>query len=213
MPRESDRMVQEQLVARGIRDKRVLAAMRQVPRDAFVPEEARPFAFADRPLPIGYNQTISQPYIVALMAECAAIRPGDRVLEIGTGCGYEAAVLSLLAGEVFSMDIVEPLASGAAERLKQLGYSVRVRAGDGYAGWPEEAPFNAIVLAAAAPVVPEPLLEQLAPDGRLVMPLGTDDQQLTIILKTPEGFGRKTLAPVQFVRMTGRVTQEPGRDG
>lgn len=205
-------MVAEQLEARGIRDTRVLAAMRAVPRHAFVPGEERARAYADRPLPIGYGQTISQPYIVAFMTEAADLSPDERVLEVGTGSGYQAAVLAEVAAEVYTIEIVEPLATQAAQTLAELGYTtVHVRSGDGYRGWPEAAPFDAVLVAAAAPRVPQPLLDQLALGGRLVIPVGDSVQELEIYTRTADGFSvRRTLA-VMFVPMTGEV-REPAPD-
>jgi protein-L-isoaspartate(D-aspartate) O-methyltransferase len=200
------RMVDEQLVRRGIRDPRVLAAMRAVPRHEFVPEASRREAYDDHPLPIGRGQTISQPYIVALMTELARVGPSSRVLEIGTGSGYQAAVLAELVKEVWSIEIVEPLAREAAERLARLGYeNVTVRAGDGYAGWPEHAPFDAILVTAAPPELPEPLVAQLAVGGRLVAPVGRAAQELVVVERTAKGIETRHEAAVRFVPMTGEA--------
>lgn len=199
-----EQMVIEQIEARGLRDRRVLAALRKVPRHAFVPEAQQARAYEDRPLPIGHGQTISQPYVVAFMTELARIGPEDRVLEIGTGSGYQAAILAELAREVFSIEIVAPLAERAREVLARLGYeNVHVRTGDGHAGWPEEAPFDAIVVTAAPPEVPRALLEQLAVGGRLVAPVGVGSQALQIHTRTPDGFEVEESLPVRFVPMTG----------
>jgi len=199
-------MVEEQVAARGIHDLRLLQALRTVPRHLFVPEEERARAYDDRPLPIGHGQTISQPYIVALMTELAQVEPGDRVLEIGTGSGYQAAVLASLGCTVFTIEIVGPLAERAAADLKALGYDhVTVRAGDGYVGWPEEAPFDAILVTAAPPRIPAPLLEQLAEDGHLVVPIGEGIQHLTVVHRTRDGLERRVVLPVRFVPMTGAV--------
>lgn len=210
---ERQRMVDRQVAARGIDDRRVLEAMRRVPRHRLVPPEAAAFAYDDRPLSIGHGQTISQPYIVGLMTELARVGPGDRVLEIGTGSGYQAAVLAELAGHVYSIEIVEPLARQAAADLAELGYdNVSVRAGDGYAGWPEHAPFDAIIVTAAPAQVPAPLLEQLKPGGRLVVPVGPAwaMQRLTLIEKLEDGSLRTTnVAPVRFVPFT-RAPQASG---
>src|SRR5688500_2159073 len=171
-------------------DPAVLRAMREVPRHLFVPEEARDFAYESRPLPIGHDQTISQPYIVALMTHLLKPGPGDRVLEVGTGSGYQAAILSRLVGRVHSIEIVEPLAARAATRLSELGYdNVEIRSGDGYAGWPERAPFDRIIVTAGANHIPRPLLDQLRPGGRMVIPLGRrpDTLELTLVDKDLKG--------------------------
>jgi protein-L-isoaspartate(D-aspartate) O-methyltransferase len=187
----------------GIRDERVLEAMRRVPRHEFVPEAERQSAYEDRPLPIGRGQTISQPYIVAAMTELAAPEPGARVLEIGTGSGYQAAVLAEVAGEVYSIEIIPELARTAAARLARLGYGrVHVRTGDGYLGWPEAAPFDAIIVTAAPPEVPKPLEEQLKVGGRLVIPVGDLYQELRVITRTPTGLREQSVFPVRFVPMT-----------
>jgi protein-L-isoaspartate(D-aspartate) O-methyltransferase len=200
-------MVSSQIEARGVRDPRVLEAMRRVPRHRFVAEAWRSAAYEDRPLPIGHEQTISQPYVVALMSELASVRPGQRVLEIGTGSGYQAAVLAELGAEVRSIEIVEPLGLRARALLSELGYrNVEVRIGDGYAGWPDEAPFDVVLLTAAPPQIPPPLLEQLAIGGRLVAPVGRgDDQDLVVITRTERGLSQRTVIPVRFVPMTGRA--------
>ncbi len=197
------RMVREQIAARGISDPRVLEAMRTVPRHEFVPAASRDQAYADRPLPIGEDQTISQPYIVALMTELAEVRPGDRVLEVGTGSGYQAAVLVALGANVYSVEIVEPLARRAAETLRRLGYGVHLRHGDGYRGWPDAAPFDAIVVTAAPPRVPPALVAQLAPGGRLVVPVGDDEQELQVLVRRPSGIETRHVVPVRFVPMVG----------
>ena len=201
-----ERMVAEQIEARGVGDPRILAAMRRVPRHEFVPEPLRDHAYQDRPLPIGHEQTISQPYVVAAMTELAAPGPEARVLEVGTGSGYQAAILAELAGEVYSIEIVEPLAERAAATLAHLGYDrVRVRAGDGYRGWPEAAPFDAIVVTAAPREVPPALLEQLAPGGRLVIPVGAFHQELQVHRRTEGGIEVESVFPVRFVPMTGEA--------
>jgi protein-L-isoaspartate(D-aspartate) O-methyltransferase len=205
---DRSRMVSEQIAARGVKDARVLGAMGAVERHQFVPEPLRGQAYADHPLPIGRGQTISQPYIVALMTELAEIRPGARVLEIGTGSGYQAAVLSRLAREVWTIEIVEPLAREAGERLARLGYrNVTVRVGDGYAGWPEKAPFDAILVTAAPPEIPRPLLAQLAVGGRLVAPVGDVAQDLVVVERTASGDRTRRVVPVRFVPMTGEAQQ------
>ncbi len=202
-----ERMVSEQIEARGVVDARVLAALRRVPRHEFVPEEELARAYRDGPLPIGHGQTISQPYVVAVMTELAAPGADDRVLEIGTGSGYQAAVLAELAGQVYSIEIVEPLARSAAATLERLGYDVRVRHGDGYRGWPEAAPFDAIVVTAAPERVPPALLEQLAEGGRLVIPVGDLQQELEVHRRTADGIEVERVFAVRFVPMTGEAQQ------
>jgi protein-L-isoaspartate(D-aspartate) O-methyltransferase len=195
-------MVQEQMVARGIRDPRVLKALRTVPRHRFVPPEVLSSAYEDTALPIGFGQTISQPYVVAFMTEALELKPHDRVLEIGTGSGYQAAVLSLLAREVYSMEIIERLGRAAEARLKELGYAnVHVRIGDGYHGWPEAAPFDAIIVTAAPPDVPPALAAQLRLGGRLVIPVGRYLQDLIRLRRTANSLERENLLPVRFVPM------------
>lgn len=208
---EREAMVNDQIVARGVEDPRVLDAMRRVPRHRFLPPGLRPVAYEDHPVRIGHGQTISQPYIVALMSELAEVKPGDRVLEIGTGSGYQAAVLAEMGAEVWSIEIVEPLANAAEALLGELGHDrVRVRHGDGYAGWPSEAPFDVVLLTAAPPQIPRPLVDQLAPGGRLVAPVGTHYQELIRIRSTPDGLQAENILPVRFVPMTGRVRGGPG---
>jgi len=203
-PARRERMVREQLEARGIRDPRVLAAMGTVPRHAFVPDEVRDRAYDDTPLPIGHAQTISQPYIVALMCELAAVAPASRVLEVGTGCGYQAAVLGTLAHGVISMEIVAPLAREAADRLARLGYTnVQVRHGDGHRGAPDVAPFDAVLVAAAPERVPAALLEQLAVGGRLVVPVGSAEQELRVYRRVDGAIAMERVCGVAFVPMTG----------
>ncbi|RUL88669.1 protein-L-isoaspartate(D-aspartate) O-methyltransferase [Tautonia sociabilis] len=209
--RQRRAMVDLQLLARDIDDPRVLEAMARVPRHEFVPEEYRRLSYADRPLPIGSGQTISQPYIVALMTQLARPEAGDRALDIGTGSGYQAAVLSELVAEVDGIEIVEELADSARERLDRLGFdNVTVRLGDGYRGWPEHAPFDLIILAASPPEIPPPLLEQLAPGGRLVAPVGdASGQQLVVAEKADDGtISQWTVLPVSFVPMTGEARGE-----
>ncbi|HJV37676.1 MAG TPA: protein-L-isoaspartate(D-aspartate) O-methyltransferase [Geothrix sp.] len=198
------RMVREQIVARGIADPRVLEAMGRVPRHEFVPAALRGQAYEDWPLAIGYGQTISQPYIVAFMTAALAPRPGDRVLEIGTGSGYQAAVLAGLVAEVYTMEIVEPLAQRAEADLKRLGYAnVKVRAGDGHLGWPEAAPFDAIIVTCAPEDVPQPLVDQLKVGGRMIIPVGSQwgAQELYLLRKTATGLRRQGVLPVRFVPM------------
>ncbi len=204
---ERERMVTMQIAARGIRDERVLRAMRRVRRHRFAPDLEPVRAYEDRPHPIGWDQTISQPYIVALMSELARVEPPCRVLEVGTGSGYQAAVLAEMGCTVYSIEIVEPLAARARTILAAEGYGdrVTVRAGDGYRGWPEQAPFDAILVTAAAPSLPEPLLEQLAMGGRLVIPVGEMWQQLETHERTKDGFRREVESDVRFVPMTGEI--------
>jgi len=200
---ERRRMVATQIANRGVDDARVLDVMSRVPRHEFLPGYLSIEAYDDRPLPIGNDQTISQPYIVALMTQVARIRPEDKVLEIGTGSGYQAAVLSLLARAVFSIEIIPELAESAAARLKKMGYdNVTVKQGDGYKGWPEEAPFDAILVTAAPPSIPQELVRQLKPGGRLVVPVGTLFQDLVVLTKKADGTTREErLIPVRFVPM------------
>ena len=198
------RMVREQLAARGITDARVLSAMTRVPRHEFVPPGLRAQAYGDGPLPIGHDQTISQPYIVAFMTAALNPKPGDRVLEIGTGSGYQAAVLSSLVAEVFSMEIVAPLAQRAEADLKRLGYgNVTVRAGDGTLGWPEAAPFDAIIVTCAPEQVPRALVDQLKVGGRMIIPVGRPlgAQELYLLRKRPTGLETQAVLPVRFVPM------------
>lgn len=210
---ERARMVDATVAARGVTDRDVLRAMRVVPRHLFVPPEYVQLAYTDQPLPIGQGQTISQPYIVALMTELAGLGPGERVLEVGTGSGYGAAVLSVVADSVFTIEIVEPLARTAAARLESLGYAnVAVRHGDGYRGWPEHAPFDAIVVTAAPDHVPEPLLSQLALGGRLVIPVGDYHQELICITRTESGDVERSVIPVRFVPMTGEALKRTAKE-
>jgi protein-L-isoaspartate(D-aspartate) O-methyltransferase len=191
--------------ATGVRDPRVLQALRDVPRHLFVPPDMAPSAYEDRPLPIGHGQTISQPYIVAKMTEVVEPKAGDRALEIGTGSGYQAAVLAKLVAEVYTIEIVEPLGVEARERLRALGYrNVTVRIGDGYAGWPEKASFDVIVVTAAPPEIPPKLVEQLKPGGRMVLPVGRQFEAQSLLLITKDAAGaihRRHLMPVAFVPM------------
>jgi protein-L-isoaspartate(D-aspartate) O-methyltransferase len=204
------KMVAEQVRSRGVTDPRVLAAMETVPRHLFVPDGERARAYADSPLPIGAGQTISQPYIVALMTSLLDVQPGDRILEVGTGSGYQAAVLSRLARQVYSVEILEHLANRARRTLSAVGYNnVEVRFGDGYQGWPEVAPFDGIIVTAAPPRIPEPLLRQLKTGGKLVIPVGEGYQDLEVLTKRPDGdFDRTKVLPVRFVPMTGQAQRE-----
>jgi protein-L-isoaspartate(D-aspartate) O-methyltransferase len=195
-------MVDQQIAARGVKNARVLEAMRRVPRHRFVPGDIAHLAYDDSPLPIGHGQTISQPYIVAHMTEVLDVSPHHRVLEIGTGSGYQAAVLAEVAKEVYTIEIVPALAQRAARTLKELGYAnVHVREGDGYAGWPEHAPFARIMVTAAPERIPQPLIDQLAPGGIMVIPVGERHamQWMTIVEKTPAGIVERRTIPVAFV--------------
>jgi protein-L-isoaspartate(D-aspartate) O-methyltransferase len=197
-------MVEEQLQSRGIRSALVLDAMLEVPRHLFVPESERARSYSDVPLPIGYSQTISQPYIVAFMTEALSVQPDHRVLEIGTGSGYQAAVLSLLAREVYTIEIIVPLAERARATLADLGYrNVEVRAGNGYLGWPEHAPYDRVMVTAAPPEVPPALVQQLKVGGLMAIPVGTVDQVLRILRRTSTGMETLSTLPVRFVPMTG----------
>lgn len=196
------RMVDEQIIARGVKDERVLAAMLKVPRHKFVPQKLERFAYEDGPLPIGHEQTISQPYIVALMTELACVSPEDKVLEIGTGSGYQAAILAELAREVYTIELLKPLADESRARLKKMGYkNIAVKCGDGYLGWEEFAPYDAIIVTCAPDQVPQALLGQLDSGGRLVIPVGTFFQELKLITKTKDGIKEESIIPVRFVPM------------
>jgi protein-L-isoaspartate(D-aspartate) O-methyltransferase len=202
MAEERHEMVREQIQARGISDTRVLQAMRDVKRHLFVPGESAPEAYEDYPLAIGEGQTISQPYIVALMSELLELEADDRVLEIGTGSGYQAAILSKLAGEVYSIEIVPSLGDAAAKRLDLLGYeNVTVKIGDGYKGWPDKAPFDAVMVTAAPPEIPQALVDQLAEGGRMVVPVGTNYQELMLLRKEKGRVSKKVITAVRFVPM------------
>ena len=207
-----ERMVAEQIRARGVADPRVLAAMRRVPRHRFIPEHLWSQAYADYPLPIGEDQTISQPYIVALMTEILELKETDRVLEVGTGSGYQAAILAELAAQVFSIDRKGGLADHARSILESLGHrNIRIRVGDGTLGWPEEAPFEGIIVTAGAPKVPRPLVEQLALGGRLVIPVGDAfTQTLTCVRQTGEGLKYEYHGGCRFVRLIGKYGWEGG---
>ena len=203
--RERHQMVRTQIESRDVSDPAVLAAMRKVPRHLFVPVQLQGEAYADGPLPIGYSQTISQPYIVAYMSELLRVSRAHKVLEIGTGSGYQAAVLGELAGRVLTIEIVPELGERARALLQQLGYgNVQVRVGDGYLGWPEEAPFDRIMVTAAPDHVPPPLVDQLAVGGILVLPVGTWHQEIVVITKTREGTTVRHTIPVRFVPLTRR---------
>jgi len=208
LARAREDMVVSQIAARGVRDPKTLAALRKVARHLFVPAASRTQAYEDHPLSIGHGQTISQPYIVAFMTEALGLRGGETVLEVGTGSGYQAAVLGEIAARVYTIEIVAPLAEDSAALLKRLGHAnVSVRAGDGYLGWPEAAPFDAIMVTAAAPRIPEPLRQQLKDGGRLVVPVGDEWQELVVVTRRGERFEEKRVLPVRFVPMTGKVRQ------
>jgi protein-L-isoaspartate(D-aspartate) O-methyltransferase len=211
--REAERrraMVGTQIEPRGIRDAAVLGAMRAVPRHRFVPAGEQEYAYSDGPLAIGLGQTISQPYIVALMTELIRPDRSMKVLEVGTGSGYQAAVLAECVGEVYTIEILADLGRGAEALLASLGYrNVHVRIGDGYDGWPEAAPFDAVVVTAAPEEIPQPLLDQLAVGGRLVAPVGSGSQDLIRVTRTADGWRRETIAAVRFVPMTGKALQKP----
>ncbi len=195
-------MVEEQIYARGVRDENVLEAMARVKRHVFVPQNVRAFAYEDHPLPIGYGQTISQPFVVAYMTELLNLQGSEKVLEIGTGSGYQAAILGETAKEVYTIEIVEGLAVSAKALLKKLGYkNIHVKYGDGYAGWPEVAPFDAIIVTAAPKEIPPKLVEQLKVGGRMVVPVGSFFQSLYVVTKTEDGIVKKDVLPVRFVPM------------
>jgi protein-L-isoaspartate(D-aspartate) O-methyltransferase len=204
--KQRERMVANQIVARGIDDDGVIAAMMRVPRHRFVPARFASVAYIDNPLPIGFDQTISQPYIVALMTASLQLKGGGKVLEVGTGSGYQAAVLAEIVDSVFTIEIIPELARRARETLDSLGYAnVLVRAGDGYDGWPAHAPFDGVIVTAAAPKLPPLLVEQLKTGGRLVIPVGDLYQDLHVYEKTPQGLKLISSLPVRFVPMTGKI--------
>jgi len=204
-----EKMVETQIQARGVKNPRVLSVLRKVERHRFVPERYLDSAYSDQPLPIGEGQTISQPYIVALMTELLELNGNEKVLEIGTGSGYQAAILAELAKEVYTIEIVESLASAAKERLSELGYqNIKVKAGDGYLGWPEAAPFDAIIVTAAPDHIPKPLIDQLKEGGRMVVPVGTHAQELIKIVKRSGKMETTNVIPVLFVPMTGEGVKQ-----
>ncbi len=204
-----EKMVETQIKARGVKEPRVLSALLKVERHRFVPEKYLDLAYADQPLPIGEGQTISQPYIVALMTELLDLKGNEKVLEIGTGSGYQAAVLAELAKEVYTIEIIESLASTAKKRLSELGYqNINVKAGDGYLGWPEVAPFDAIIVTAAPDHIPDPLIDQLKEGGRMVVPIGNYAQELQKIVKRSGKIETTNVIPVVFVPMTGEGVKQ-----
>jgi len=210
---ERNKMVAAQLEARDIESPRVLAAMGRVPRHAFVPDHGQPVAYNDHPIRIGKGQTISQPYIVAYMTQALGLQANDRVMEVGTGSGYQAAVLAEVAQSVHTIEILPGLAKRARSVLQALGYqNIQYRVSDGYAGWPEAAPFDAIMVTAAPGHVPQPLLDQLDIGGRLVIPVGEEQQALMLFERTPTGFKETRLLPVRFVPMTGQAQEPPSKN-
>lgn len=214
LEKERKAMVVEQIEKRGVKDKRVLKVMGKVSRHEFVPEKYRAFAYEDSPLPIGEGQTISQPYIVALMTECLNLEGEEKILEVGTGSGYQAAILSEMAKEVYTIEIVEPLAERAEELLKKLGYrNVKVKCGDGYLGWEEYAPFDGIIVTCAPEHIPQPLIDQLAEGGRMVIPVGETQfpQVLKLVEKREGKVTIRNVIPVRFVPMTGDEVEKQKR--
>jgi protein-L-isoaspartate(D-aspartate) O-methyltransferase len=201
-------MVDDQIHSRGIQDDKVLYAMREVPRHEFVPDHLKKYAYADEPLPIGEDQTISQPYIVAYMTESLNLNQSRTVLEIGTGSGYQAAILAEIVDTVYTIEIIDVLARRAQNTLERLGYdNIFVKGGDGYKGWPEHAPFDAIIITAAPTIIPQPLLDQLKIGGFMILPLGDYSQELVLIEKKSDGYDQKKLLPVRFVPMTGEIAE------
>ena len=207
---DRQKMIQEQVKPRGVRDERVMVAMSKVPREEFVPENMRGQSYADNALPIGHDQTISQPFIVAFMTEQLRPQPTDRVLEIGTGSGYQTAILAELVKDVYTIEIVEPLAKEASARLARLGYSnAHVKIGDGYQGWPDVAPFDAIIVTCAPDKVPQPLTQQLKEGGRMIIPVGNGlDQQLFLLEKKDGQMAQRAILPVRFVQMAGEAAKQ-----
>lgn len=200
--KKAKKMVETQLIPRGIEDKKLLQTMANTPRHLFIPESLRDFAYVDQPLPISDGQTISQPYIVAIMTQLLELKGDEKVLEIGTGSGYQAAILAPLVDTCYTIELIKNLADSAANRLKRMGYdNVIAKCDDGYKGWPEHAPFDCIIITAAPPEIPEMLVEQLKVNGRMVVPVGTRFQQLTLITKTEKGIKKKNIIPVRFVPM------------
>lgn len=204
-------MVRDQLMARGIKDEKILQSMLKIPRHLFVEEGLHPMAYNDHPLSIGAGQTISQPFIVAYMIERLQLGTGHRVLEVGTGCGYMTTVLAELAHWVYSIERIDKLLFGARKTLKKLGYkNVTLKLGDGTAGWPSQAPFDAIVVSAGGPKIPQPYLDQLAPGGRLILPVGGEtSQQLTLVTKRGSGYSEEVLTDCRFVKLKGKYGFQP----
>ncbi len=199
-------MVEHQLLSRGIQDSRLIQAMLKIPRHMFVPEDLRESAYGDNPIPIGMDQTISQPYIVALMTELLRLKEKEKVLEVGTGSGYQTAILAEMGCEVYTVEILEPLLERARKTLESLGYhNIRYRTGDGYKGWEEFSPFDAIIVTAAPDHIPQPLIDQLKINGRMIIPVGDLYQELVLIKKKEKGVDMKTITPVRFVPMTGEA--------
>jgi len=206
-------MVERQIIARGVKDPLVINAMKNVPRHLFVPKGDEQYAYKDEARSIGLGQTISQPYIVAFMTEELHVKPGDRVLEIGTGSGYQAAVLSQIADTVYSIEIIEELAENAKKVIAELNYNnIVIKQGDGYLGWPDKAPFDAIIVTAAPPTIPPPLLEQLKTGGRMILPVGKYVQELVVVSKNESGHTMDSVLPVRFVPMTGKVQEKGNED-
>jgi protein-L-isoaspartate(D-aspartate) O-methyltransferase len=208
--RQRYEMVEDQIYRRDVSDELVLKAMRKVPRHEFVPPNLMDYAYSDHPLPIGEEQTISQPYIVAFMTECLQLKGGEKVLEIGTGSAYQAAILAEITAEVYTIEIIPTLTEQAEQRVKRLGYkNIRVRCADGYQGWPDQAPFDGIIVTAAPPRIPQPLVEQLKPGGKMIIPVGDSFQELILVEKTEDGkISKRSVLPVRFVPMTGKAQQE-----
>ena len=203
---ERKKMVEDQIVSRGIKDERVVNAMLEVPRHEFVPEDWKDYSYSDGPIPIGMGQTISQPYIVAIMTELMGVKEGDKVLEIGTGSGYQAAVLAAMGCNVYTIEILGELTGRARNVIEKLGYNnVHFKVGDGYEGWEEHSPYDAITATASPAEIPHPLVDQLKQGGRMVLPVGKDHQELKLITKTEDGMETKDIIPVAFVPMTGRA--------
>jgi protein-L-isoaspartate(D-aspartate) O-methyltransferase len=202
-------MVENQIISRGIQDSGLIQAMIKIPRHKFIPENLREYAHGDNPIPIGMEQTISQPYIVALMTELLKLKQGEKVLEVGTGSGYQTAILAEMGCEVYTIEILESLVEKARKVLESLGYkNIHYKVGDGYSGWPEYAPYDAIIVTAAPDHIPQPLIEQLKVNGRMVIPVGDQYQELILIKKREKGVDMKTVTPVRFVPMTGEA-QKP----